>query len=114
MPGQPHVLNIGGSAGDLGGNIDARHRLAHDRDTSAGSFSFDFGCACTCSISAGDQIAVAEPPAVGCDHRAVLGREALGRQIEPPRRFRDQELAHLRGRVRIAVPLSCIEWLPAV
>ena len=29
-PGQPHVLNIGRTAGDLGGDIDARHRPAND------------------------------------------------------------------------------------
>ncbi len=46
-----------------------------------------------------DQFAITEALAVRRDHRAVFGAQIFGRQIETPRGFRDQQLAHLRRRV---------------
>ena len=46
-----------------------------------------------------DEFAVSRAPAIRRDHRAVLGAQILGRQIETLRRLRDQKRAHLRRRV---------------
>ena len=96
--GQPHVLDIGRTAGDLGRNIDARHRLAHHL-VRRGILQLRFRLRLHMQHVARDQIAITEALAVRRDHRAVFGAQIFRRQIEPPRGFRDQKLAHLRGRV---------------
>ena len=46
-----------------------------------------------------NQIAVTEAPAIGRDHRAVVGLQIFNRQIETPRRLCDEKLAHLCGGI---------------
>ncbi len=95
---QPHVLDIGRTARDLGRDIDARHRLAHHLER-RGILQFRFGLRQHMQHVARDQIAIAEALPVRRNHGAVFGAEILRRQIEPPRGFRDQQRAHLRGGI---------------
>ena len=95
---QPHVLHIGRAAGDLGRDIDARHRLAHHLE-GRGILQFRTGLRLHMQHVAGNEVAITETLAIGRDHRAVFGAEIFDRQIATPRGFRHQKLADLRRRV---------------
>ena len=112
--GQPHVLHIGRAAGDLGRDIDARYRLAHHlegrRDPSASISAAPAHAACR---RRPDRRSARRWPSGAITAPFSVRRFSAGRS----RRRAASAISSSRtcaAAFWIAVPLSCMEWLPEV
>ena len=87
---QSQILDKGGAAGELGRDIDTRHGLA-DQATMARRDQGGLRLGADMKQLVADQLAIAEPPAVIDDDRAVFGAQLPGRQLQQRRRGADQQ-----------------------
>ena len=86
---QPQVLHVSGTAGHLGGNIHAWHRLTHDL-VSGWILQPGFRLRLHMQHVASNQIAITEMLTIRCDHSTIVGPEILRRQFEAAGGLGDQ------------------------
>ena len=112
--GQAQILHIGLAAGHLGRDVDPRQRLAHHPE-GGGVGQLRLRLRLDMQRQPGGQRAVGPPVAVRRQHIAG-SRAAAGSAGAPICRAASASRISRTwaAALRIAVPLSCIEWLPAV
>ena len=93
---QPNVLNVGGTAGDLGRDIQSSNGLSHDLVARC-RLRRDLRGGLTLEIERLNQFAIADLAAVGRGDRAVRNGQLICRCAEPLRCEIDQDRAHFGG-----------------
>ena len=78
---EPRVLHEGRAAGHLGGNVDARHGLAHDA-VFRRIAEIGHGVGLHMQVKSGDKIAISELAPVGGDDSALGGVQVRRRDIQ--------------------------------
>ncbi len=107
------ILHEGGAAGHFGGNVDAWNAPVHDFELT-GILQRRVRRRLDVQQLRRNQLAIAEAAAVGSEDCGVLRLHLIGRH---PARVAASAMRSCRtcaAAFMMAVPESCIEWLPAV